>query len=435
MVGKLKLDSLMSSAPILMIGLNHKVTPVEVRERLAFGPEHIPAALARLTNDGLVGANEAVLLSTCNRTEIYVCTCDKSRVEKKLHGFLAEEANLPSDQLENMVYVLRGEAVAEHLMQVSAGLDSLVLGENEILGQVRSAAELAQAAGATGPILSALFRYAIQAGKRARAETEIGRGDISVAGVVVELAKQAFGPLNDRMALLIGAGKISSITARALVKAGLRCIMIANRTFERAEKLAKNLNGTAVHFDALDDILTQADIAICSTGAPHIVLHADTVAKAQQARQGRPLLVVDLAVPRDADPNMVSIPGVQLANIDDLESVVKTSFPLTASICQEVEAIVRQEFEEFCQWLETRRCAPVIKALHNKAESIYQAEVERTLKRLGPLTPRQEKTVQAMGKAIASKLLHEPTVRLRELAPDEEFPAYLELIQELYGIQ
>jgi glutamyl-tRNA reductase len=421
--------------PILMIGLNHKVAPVAVRERLAFGPERIPVVLNELTGDKTAGIREAVLLSTCNRTEIYICTCDSTTGEFRLYDFLATCARLPAEQVQRMVYVLRDEAAAQHLMQVAAGLDSLVLGENEILGQVRSAGEMAHAAGATGPILSALFRYAIQTGKRARSETEIGRGDISVASVVVELAEQALGPLHDRTALLIGAGKISTITARALVKAGLRCVMIANRTYERAEKLAKNLDGIAVHFDSLDQVLTRADIVICSTGAPHIVLHADVIAKAQVARGERPLLVADLAVPRDADPNIASIPGVQLANIDDLEIIVKTGHPLTASIYQEVEAIVNQELEGYCRWVRARRCVPVIQALHDKAETIYQAEVEQTLRRLGPLTPRQERLVQAMGKAIASKLLHEPTVRLRELSPEEDIPDYLELVQDLYGIQ
>jgi glutamyl-tRNA reductase len=429
------MQTVSSVMPILMIGLNHKVAPVAVRERLAFGPERIPVVLNELTGDKTIGIREAVLLSTCNRTEIYICTCDATVGEARLYDFLATYAKLPSEQVQRMVYVLQGEAAADHLMQVAAGLDSLVLGENEILGQVRSAGELAQAAGATGPILSALFRYAIRAGKRARSETEIGRGDISVASVVVELAEQALGPLHDRTALLIGAGKISTITARALVKAGLRCVIIANRTYERAEKLAKNLNGIAVHFDALDEVLTQADIVICSTGAPHIVLHADAVARAQAARGGRPLLVADLAVPRDADPGIASIPSVQLVNIDDLDIVVKTSHPLTASIYQEVETIVRQELEGYCDWVRARRCVPVIQALTDKAESIYQAEVEQTLRRLGPLTPHQERLVQAMGKAIASKLLHEPIVHLRELSPEEDIPNYLELVQNLYGIQ
>jgi glutamyl-tRNA reductase len=425
----------MQSMPILMIGLNHKIAPVEVRERLAFSPERVPGALDQIINSESSQIREVVLLSTCNRTEVYICTCDSSAGEKKLKDFLAEYAKLPSKQLQQMLYVLEGEEAVKHLMQVAAGLDSLVLGENEILGQVRSAAEISHVAGTTGPILSTLFRYAVQAGKRARAETEIGRGDISVASVVVEMAERAFGPLNDRTALLIGAGKISTITARALVKAGLHCVMIANRTFEKAQKLAGKLNGTAVHFDALDEVLAQADIVICSTGAPHIVLHADAVVKAQKIRSGRSLLVADLAVPRDADPEIASVPRVQLANIDDLDIIVKTGHPLTASIYQEVETIIQQEFECFCQWIRARRCVPVIQALYSKAENIYQKEVEKTLQRLGTLTPRQERLVQAMGKAIANKMLHEPTVHLRELSQDDDPSTYLELVQELYGIQ
>ena len=421
--------------PILMVGLNHKIAPVEVRERLAFGPERVPVVLEQIICDENSGIKEAVLLSTCNRTEVYSCACNSSAGEARLREFLEGHAKFPPERLQRMLYVLQGEAAVEHLMQVAAGLDSLILGENEILGQVRSAAEIAHDAGTTGPFLSALFRYAIQAGKRARSETEIGRGDISVASVVVEMAEQAFGPLDDRTALLIGAGKISAITARALVKAGLRCIMIANRTFEKAQKIAGNLGGTAVHFDMLENVLMQADIVICSTGAPHTVLHADAVAKAQKMRFGRPLLVADLAVPRDADPNIASIPGVQLANIDDLDVIVKTGHPLTTSVYQSVETIVREELEEFRQWCNARRCAPVIQALHNKAESIYHAEVEQTLRRLGPLSPQQEHMVEAMGKAIANKLLHEPTIRLRELSPDEDPSAYLELVQDLYNIQ
>ena len=422
---------------ILMIRLNHKVAPLDVLERLAFTAERVPQALNELLDrggddEGII--KEAVLLSTCNRTEVYIQANEFEQAEARLQEFLARHGGLTVEQLRRMVYVTRGEEAALHLMQVAAGLDSLVLGENEILGQVRSASEMAQEAGASGPILSALFRFAIQAGKRARTETEIGRAEISVASVVVELAEQAFGPLNDRTALLIGAGKISSITARALVRAGLRCIMVANRTFERAQKLAQNLNGTAVHFDALDESLARADIVICSTGAPHIVLHAETVAKVQEARGNRPLLVADLAVPRDADPRIAALPNVRLANIDDLASVV-TSHPLAVSVCETVEVIVRQELENFCQWCAARRCVSVIQAMYAKAESISQDEVEATLRRMGPLTPRQRELMQSLGRAIVNKLLHEPTVHLRELPRDKDVSSYIEVVQELYSLQ
>jgi glutamyl-tRNA reductase len=328
----------------------------------------------------------------------------------------------------------QGIEAVQHLLRVAAGLDSLILGESEILGQVRRASELARSAGTNGPILSALFQSAVKAGKRARSETAICRENLSLAGIVVELAEESLGPLAERTALIIGAGKISSITARALVKAGVRCVMIANRTYERAQKIAKSLNGVAVHFDALHAALVQADIVICSTCAPHIVLHADEVAAAQQARGRRPLLVADLAVPRDADPQIASIPGVQLTNIDDLEALVKIRQPLTVSICRQVEAILQQELDAFLEWCAARRCASVIQALHGKAEDICEAEVRRTLRRLGPLSPRQERLVQAMGKAIAGRLLHEPTVRLRHAPEGGEGASFAEVVQELYGL-
>jgi glutamyl-tRNA reductase len=430
--------ALTSQLPILMIGLNHKVAPVEVRERLAFGPDQVIPALHELVGQrdtsGTV-IKEAVLLSTCNRTEVYIHTDDFNRAESELQKFLSQHAGLSVNQLRSMEYILRGDETAMHLMEVSAGLDSLVLGEHEILGQVRSASEMAQSANTCGPILSALFRYAIRVGKRARTETSIGNGNISVACVVVELAEQVFGSLHNRTALLIGAGKISSITARALVKAGLHCVMIANRTYERAKKMAENLNGVAVHFDALGEILVQADIVICSTGAPHFVLHTDTVRKAQQLRNGRTQLIADLAVPRDADPEIASINGVQLVNIDDLETIVKTSHPLTSLVCHAVEEIARQELDFFSQWCAARRCASIIKELHEKAETICQSEVEQTLRRMGSLTPRQEELVQSMGKSIVGKLLYEPTNCLRELSPDEDASSYIEMVQQLFGIE
>ncbi len=453
------------SIPILMIGLNHKIAPVEVRERLAFGPERAQSALRELLGEGNGGGkliHEAVLLSTCNRTEIYIHACSKDPGQKMparspseidlrlpggasgqegyleaqsmLQGFIAHHAGLPIEKLEVMEYVLRGEEAARHLMRVSAGLDSLILGENEILGQVRSAAETAQIAGSAGTLLSALFRYAVQAGKRVRHETEMGHADISIASVVVELAEQVFGPLKDRTALLIGAGKISSITGRALVRVGLHCIMIANRTYEKAQKLAQRLNGVAVSFDALDEVLPRADMVICSTGAPHIVLHADTVARAQTIRGGRPLLIADLAVPRDVDPQIASIPGVRLINIDDLETIARTSNPLTAAVCQAADEILQQELAEFCRWYDARRFAPLIEALYQKADAISQGEVDRILRRLGPLTPRQELLVRALGKSIVGKMLHEPASCLHELPPEQDPAVYTEVLHNLYGI-
>ncbi|MGE5249734.1 MAG: glutamyl-tRNA reductase [Bacteroidota bacterium] len=423
----------MPSMPLVLVGINHKVAPVQIRERLAHGPERIPAALREALGDGTV-IKEAVLLSTCNRVELYARADDPVQAQQQLERFLSLRAGLPPGELEQGLYVRCGQDAALHLMRVAAGLDSLILGENEILGQVRKASEFAQHAGTSGPVLSALFRYAVQAGKRARNETEVGRSELSVACVVVEMAAQVLGSLSDRTALLIGAGKISSITARALLKAGLRCIMVANRTYERAEKLARSVNGRAVRFQELDEHLAQADVVICSTGAPHIVLHVETITRAQKARGRRPLFIADLAVPRDADPQIAGISGIYLRNIDDLDTIARTSHPLTASVCSTVEGIVHDEWRAFADWCSARRCASTIEALNREAEAIYRSEVDHALGQMGPLTARQKQAVQALGKGIAGKLLHKPIVYLRGLPPDEDAAAYIKLVQALYGL-
>lgn len=478
------------------VGVNHEMAPVEVRERLAFGPERLPAALAALqavlapdgdsrgaptdggahagagahigaplqTRDGESGAHagapphtpgadtaiqagtaEVVILSTCNRTEVYAwsgdgeCSEAAQQAGVAIRGYLAERGGLDPAAARDSLYTHLGDAAARHLLRVAAGLDSLVIGENEILGQVKAAFALAHMAGSTGPMLSALFRTAVQAGKRVRNETEIGRAALSVATIVVEMAHDAFGSLTDRTALLIGAGKMSSIAGQAMVHAGLRCILVANRTFDRAQRLAACLGGHAVHFDALAENLARADIVICSTGAPHLVLHADDVRRALPERsagdkQDVRLLVVDLAVPRDADPAVAAIPGVRLADIDDLETLVEANHPLAVNVRQAAEDIVAEELSAFRAWQDARCCVPLIQALRERADAICQAEVARTLPRLGELSPQQQAAVAAMARAIANKLLHDPIVNLKE-PPDGASPdEYAELTGRLFGL-
>jgi glutamyl-tRNA reductase len=433
---------------IFVVGLNHKIAPVEVRERLAFGAERVAAALRKLAAalelrahggcgaQGMQGAQrvqaEVVMLSTCNRTEIYVCA--PAGAGSAVCGFLSEYGQLSLSALDAVLYTYRGEEAACHLLRVAAGLDSLVIGENEILGQVKDAFQMAHAAETTGPILSALFRYAAQTGKRVRNETDIGRAALSVATIVVELAEENIGSLPDRTALLIGAGKMSALTARALVQAGLRCVLVANRTYQRAEKLARSLGGQAVHFDALAENLVHADIVICSTGAPHIVLHVEDVLAALAARPDRPLLLVDLAVPRDADPGIGELPGVRLADIDDLETQVQAHHPLAVAVRRGAEAIVRDELNNFGVWYDARLSVPVIRALRERADAICQAELERTLHRLGDLTPHQRRAIEAMGHAIVGKLLHEPIVHLKNPPPGISHAEYLDLTQTLFGL-
>jgi glutamyl-tRNA reductase len=447
---------MMSLNDILVVGANHKIATVEVRERLAFSPEQTLTALRQIvappqetnySNGSDEVQSEAIILSTCNRTEVYVCAghsssntekglppANDSGAETMVRQFLSRYSQLPLEALGRTLYVYRGLEAAHHLLRVTTGLDSLVIGENEILGQVKDAYEIAHAAGTTGPMLSALFRYAVQAGKRVHTETDIGRAALSMATIVVELAEEMFGSLVDRTALLLGAGKMSSMTARALVKAGLHCILVANRTYERAQKLAKNLGGRAVHFDALPQGLVEADIVICSTGAPHTVLHVADVQAATTARLERLLLVVDLAVPRDADPEIGQLPGVRLTDIDDLEALVRANHPLMMAVRQAAEAIVAEELADFKAWGEARLSVPLIRALRTRADAICQAELRRTLPRLGDLTPQQQRAIEAMGQAIVNKLLHEPIVHLKNPPPGISRSDYADLAQTLFAL-
>ncbi len=393
---------------LLLIGLNHRLAPVELRERVAFSSERITAALhhivARLPQQDV----QAAILSTCNRSEVYVWTSDACLASQQVISFLAEYASYKPEELSEKLYLLQGEAAAHHLMSVAAGLDSLVIGEDEILGQVKDAYQIAQSAGTCGVTLSALFQYAIHAGKRVRSETEIGCLRRSVAAVVVALAKDTFPSLSHRTALLIGAGKISALTARALVQAGLHFILVANRTFERAQKLAHSIGGQAVHFDALSESLVQADIVICSTGAPHIVLHYQTIQQAMAARAERPLLIIDLAVPRDADPAIANVPQVTLVDIDDLEKLVQRDFPLAISTRQRIEEIISEELAHFSKWLGLRRNAELIQQIQKHAQNICEEQIRKTLRRAGDFNAEQIQAIQTLAHALTSQLLHKP---------------------------
>lgn len=443
---------------LLSVGLNYHQAPVALRSLLVFTPEQVLQALPQLVDPDSQApqpgaVREAVLLSTCNRVELYLVVggndeseachaaeeaarCFLTRhVAQAVHP-MAPELHQEAEQIGRLCFVIQGDEVGLHLLRVAAGLDSLVLGECEILGQVRQAYELALQARTAGPTLSALFRQALQAGKRVRGETRLGQSGISVGTVVVERARELFGDLTGRTAMLIGAGKISSVTARALLRAGLRCILVANRTYDRACQVAAALGGQAVHFDALALELPRADIVICSTSAPHIVLHLPAVQAALPFRSGKPLLIADLAVPRNADPAIAGLPGVELLNIDDLALDLHNfsiDNPADSSLAA-VEAILETEYGYFQRWWAARRCAPLIQSLREQAETIISTELERTLRRLGPLTAGQEQVLRQMGQGLVKKFLHAPVTWLHNLPPDENPDPYLALVEDLFNL-
>jgi glutamyl-tRNA reductase len=426
---------------LIVVGLNHHKASLELRESLVFSPDHVPLALQQIQK-ALVNTcpgSEAALLSTCNRTELVLAAYHPFQAIMQAVTFFADQAGTVPAALESLITVWQDEEAAGHLLRVAAGLESLLPGENEILGQVRHAWEIAQETGTTGPYLSTVFRFAVQAGKRVRSETEIGRMGQSYGNLVVALAQEMHGNLADRTALLIGAGKISSISAQALVRSGLRCVLVANRTFERAERLARSIGGPgtarAVRFQALSDWLDQADIVISSTGAPHTVLHSQAVEAAMDRRSERPLLVIDLAAPRDVDPEVGDIQGVRLIDLNRLGEMIVHRWPLSAEGLACAEDIVNEELECWKSWLDERKAAPWIEALHSMAREVTQEQVARTLHRDKSFTPEQEKSIRQMAETIANRLVQKPICGLKAAAGDEAFPELARLAERLYGFE
>lgn len=417
---------------LIVIGLNHKHAPLEVRERLSFHGERARKASARFlaANPGY----ELVLLSTCNRTELYAyrdgCDC----ATQKVQDFLEAEGGFKSGEIDPYLYTYQSLEAAAHLLRVTSGLDSMVRGECEILGQVKDAYQDALQAESCGPILSGLFRRAIHSGKRVRSETEVGCLAPSLAHFVVDIAHGTFQTLEQRKALLVGAGKMSRITARALIESGLTCVLVANRTYAKAKSMAESLGGEVVHFDKLGTSLAEADIVICSTGAPHFVLHQAAVQAALEQRPAQSMLIVDLAVPRDVEPEIGDLAGVTLVDMDGLEEQVQATHSLSQATVDQVETILAEEIDQFEDWLLRRRYAPVIAALQQRAEAICRQQVQKTFRRLGDLSEQEQQAIQAMGEAIARQLLHDPITHLKsnqlQLSPEQS----LELFERLFGL-
>lgn len=405
--------------PILTVGLNHRTAPVALRERFALSGEQLAAALAAARAE----LDEAVVLATCNRTEIYAVGAQVEAGLRALEGVLAARA-APRDGAELALrphcYAYVGADAVRQLLRVAAGLDSLILGEPQILGQVRSALAAAEAAGTTGPVLARLLRTALAAGKEARTVTGIARHATSISHAAVALARAEYGTLHGRAVLLIGAGKMAELAADTIAAAtrgngapGSASITIVNRTPERAVALATRLGGTARPLTHLADALRVCDVAITSTGAPAPLITPDLLAPLLAARARRPLLLIDIAVPRDVDPAVGALPGVTLRNIDDLQDTVSAGLAARAGEIEKVEAVLDRHAAGFWAWLQARDVAPTIAALRAKAEAIRAVELARALDRLSHLDERDRNAVAALSVALANKLLHEPTVRLK----------------------
>jgi glutamyl-tRNA reductase len=408
---------------LVLVGISHRTAPVEVRELVAVPPQAI-GELARV----LAGEDgEAVVLSTCNRTELYVAHDEPEvaleRADAALAG-LSTFADLPA-------YRLHDAAAALHLFRVAGGLDSMVPGEGEILGQVRTAYE----AGATGPLLDRLFRQALHAGKKVRTETAIGESPASVSSAAAVLAAQVFDDLRGRRILVIGAGKISELTARSLASRGAEISFVANRTLDRAAELAKAFGGEPLPLDRVPEELVRADVVVSSTSAPGFVLDREAVANSLRARRGRPLFLIDLAVPRDLDPAIHELDGCYLYDIDDLEAVVAETVAGRRREAVRAEEIVAEEAERFRAWHASRDVVPAIASLRARAEEIREAELRKAESLLGRLDEGQRSAVESLTAQIVNKLLHLPTVRMKQAAAAADGVIYADAVRHLFGLE
>jgi glutamyl-tRNA reductase len=420
------------SAEVLALGLSHKTAPVALRERVALQEGQAVEFVQELVADGPIA--EAVAISTCNRTELYVVAADHVAGETAALGALARFGDIrPTELAGSGVYSLRNCDAARHLYRVTSGLESMIVGENEVQGQVRRAYESALEAGTTGPLTNRLFSAALATGKRVRTETAISTGPSSLSSVAVELARQVLGDLSERSVLVLGAGETAELTARPLAERGARPVFVASRRHDRALALAERHGGRAVGFDALPAELEAADIMVAATASPHAIVGPEELGVVMEARSGQPLLIVDLAVPRDIDPACSALPGVTLYDVDDLQAVVARNHSVRKAEARRAGEIIDEEIQRFARWLGTLDAVPTIAALRQRADSVVEHVLKENASRWETLSPRDRERVEAVARSVASRLLHEPTVRLKR-ADGDRAHARLQVLRELFAL-
>ena len=417
---------------LLALGVSHKTAPLDLRERLSLTEGRAVSALRELT--GAAGIHEAAAISTCNRTELYLVVSDSVDAESTALGVLTRQAEIRPTELLGHLYSLRSSEAVRHLFRVTAGLDSMIVGEAEIQGQVKRAYELALVEGGTGPILNRLFRGALAAGGRARDETGISEKGISIPSVAVELARRTLGDLSDRRVLVIGAGETSELVAKALVARGVTTVFVANRHYDRAIGLAQRFAGSAVRFEELPEQLREADIVVSATNSPHHIVERDDIAAVMATREGRPLLLVDIAVPRDIEPACREIAGVSLHDIDDVQQIVERNTSGREAEAKLAARILEAEQDRFERWLASLEVVPTIVALRERGDEIVRRVLAENEPRWESLSEADRERLGAMAKAIASRLLHEPTLRMKRSAGSDDAYLYVSALRELFGL-
>jgi glutamyl-tRNA reductase len=417
---------------LLALGVSHKTAPVALRERLALPEGRAARIMGELTARPEI--HEAVAISTCNRTELYIVASDPVEAENLVLSELSRQAGIRPTELLGRLYSLRGEDAVRHLFSVAAGLDSMIVGEAEVQGQVKRAYELALVEGATGPISNRLFRDALGAGKRVRTETALGRPRVSVSTVAVDLARDALGDLETRRVLVIGAGENGELTAKALADRGVRTVFVANRRYDRAIGLAQRFGGEAVRFDDLPAEIVNADIVVSCTSSPHLIVGADELAVVTEQRDGRPLLLIDIAVPRDIDPRVRELAGITLYDMDDLQRTVARNLDVQEAEASRARTVIEDELQRFDRWLSTLDVVPTITALRERGEEVVQQVLRENEGRWESLSDADRERLHVMARAVINRLLHEPTTRLKRSTGDDSAYVHLQALRELFGL-
>jgi glutamyl-tRNA reductase len=417
---------------LIVLGLNHKTAPIEIRERLAFPEDRIETALHQVKS--LTSLKENMILSTCNRVEIYAASREIENAILDLKHFLSRYHALSLKEFEKNLYSFVGEEAVKHIFRVASSLDSMVVGEPQILGQIKSAYNIAVESKTSGLILHRLLHRAFHVAKRVRTETKIGDRAVSVSFVAVELAKKIFETLEKKTVLLIGAGEMCELAARHLVSEGVEKVLVTNRTYERAVALAQEFKGEAIPFDEIGQGLKKADIVISATDSPQYLIHHDQVTKIIKDRKNRPIFFIDIADPRNIQPSVGDIENVYLYNIDDLKKVADENIKDRRKEAQKAEAIVQEEVIKFVNWYHSLEVTPTIVALRKKFEEIRKKELEKTLSLHPDMSDKEKKSLEALTSAILNKILHTPSTLLKQSNDEAMADLYLDTLRTLFQL-
>lgn len=417
---------------LVIIGLNHKSAPVEIREKLSFPAQEIAEPLKQLTNH--YGMNEGVILSTCNRVEVVAITPDMEKGEWQVKRFLSDYHGIPLDSLDEHLYSYFGEEAVKHILRVAAGLDSMVMGEPQILGQVKDSYSYAVEHNTAGIIINKLYHKVFQVAKRIRTETRIGESAVSISFAAVELARKIFGDLSGKSVMLVGAGEMAELAAKHLLTNGIREILVANRTYEKAVELVKGFGGSAIAFDEFPRYLRSADIVIASTGATSFIISPDHITEAMRERKNNPMFFIDISVPRNIDPQVNDIDNAYVYDVDDLQGVVEANMAERVSEAEKAEEIIEEEIDKFYRWIRSLDVVPTIIALRRYCDEIRKVELDKAVCAMRELSKKEHKALDAMTSAIVNKILHNAIVHIKKDANKIEGDRYVDTIRKLFDL-